>query len=288
MRILLTGGTGFIGSHLLGELLQAGHEVVAVRRSGSEPVIPLDQQPIWLERSLLQLTANDLAQVEVVIHLASAGVSPRQASWQELEQINVAAGLHLIQLAHQGGVRRIVAAGTCFEYGPEADAWDRIPPGAPLRPTTPYGASKAAGFLMLHAFATAHPIELFYGRIFTAYGEGQFSGNLWPSLRQAALAGDDFPMTEGEQIRDFIPVEAVARHLHIATERCDLQPSQPLVVNIGSGQGLRVVDFARQQWQQLGATGSLKPGAIPSRAGQMARLVADPIHLDPTTIRACL
>lgn len=281
--ILLTGGTGFIGSHLLAELLQAGHEVVAVRRPGSKPVIPLQQQPIWLERSLLQLTANDLMQVEVVIHLASAGVSPKQACWQELEQINVAAGLHLIQLAHQVGVRRFVAAGTCFEYGSEADAWDRIPPGAHLRPTTPYGASKAAGFLMLHAFATAHSIKLFYGRIFSTYGEGQFSGNLWPSLRQAALAGNDFPMTEGEQIRDFIAVEAVSRHLRIATERCDLQPYQPLVVNIGSGQGQRVVDFARQQWQLMGATGSLKPGATPCRPCQLGRLVADPIHLDPVT-----
>lgn len=287
MRILLTGGTGFIGFHLLGELLQAGHELVAVRRPGSEPVIPLEQQPIWLERSLLDLKANDLVGFEVVIHLASSGVSPQQASWQELEEINVAAGLHLIQLAHQAGIRRFVAAGTCFEYGSEAEVWDRIPPNAPLRPTTPYGSSKAAGFLMLQAFATAHPIELFYGRIFAAYGPGQFSGNLWPTLRQAALAGGDFPMTEGEQIGDFIPVEAVARHLRVAAERCDLQPAHPLVVNIGSGQGLRVVDFARQQWQDFGATGSLKPGAIPSRPGQMLRVVADPIHLDPTTNRAC-
>lgn len=287
MRILLTGGTGFIGSHLLGVLLQAGHDVVAVRRPGSVPVIPLEQQPIWLERSLLDLKANDLVGVEVIIHLASAGVSPQQASWQELEQINVAAGLQLIQLAHQAGIRRFVAAGTCFEYGSEAEVWDRIPPNAPLRPTTPYGSSKAAGFLMLQAFATAHPIEFFYGRIFTAYGEGQFSGNLWPSLHQAALAGDDFPMTEGKQIRDFIPVADVARYLNIAAGRSDLQPAKPLVVNIGSGQGLRVVDFARKQWQHLGATGTLKPGANPSRPGQMARLVADPIHLDPNCNRKC-
>lgn len=283
MRILLTGGTGFIGSHLIGELLQAGHQVVAVRRSGSEPVIPLAQQPIWIERSLLQLTAHDLAPVEVVIHLASAGVSPQQASWQELELTNVAAGLHLIQLSHQAGVRRFVAAGTCFEYGSEADVWDRIPPWAPLRPTTPYGASKAAGFLMLHAFAAAHPIELFYGRIFTAYGEGQFSSNLWPSLCQAALAGDDFPMTKGDQIRDFIPVAVVARHLRIGAERHDLQLAHPMVVNIGSGNGMSAVDFVRQQWQRLGGTGSLKPGAIPSRVGQIARVVADPILLDPIT-----
>jgi UDP-glucose 4-epimerase len=285
VRVLLTGGTGFIGSHLLVELLQAGHEVVAVRRPGSEPVIPLDVQPTWLECSLLDLTANALAGSEVVIHLASAGVSPQQASWRELEQINVAAGLQLIEKAHQAGVRRFVAAGSCFEYGAEADAWERIPPDAPLRPITPYGASKAAGFLMLHAFAKAHPVEMVYARIFTAYGEGQFSANLWPSLRQAALAGNDFAMTEGEQIRDFIPVTEVARHLRVAAERCDLQQTHPLVVNIGRGIGLRVVDFARQQWQKFGATGRLNPGAIPNRPDQMARLVANPIHLDSDTHR---
>ena len=285
MRILLTGGTGFIGSYLLKELLRAGHDVVAIRRSGSFPVIPLEQQPTWVERALSQLSANDLAGIEVLIHLASAGVSPQQASWQELDQINVAAGLELMQLAHQAGVRRFVGAGTCLEYGLEAEAWDRIPPNASLRPTTPYGASKAAGFLMLNAFAIATPIEFFYGRIFTAYGEGQYIDNLWPSLRRSALAGCDFPMTEGEQIRDFIPVEDVVRSLRIGAERSDLKPAQPLVVNIGSGQGQRVVDFARQQWQRLGATGHLMPGAIASRAGQISRFVANPIYLIPATTR---
>jgi nucleoside-diphosphate-sugar epimerase len=283
MRILVTGSTGFVGSHLLVELLQAQHEVVAVRRSGSEPVIPLEDQPIWLDRSLLELTANDLEGVEVVIHLASAGVSPKMAPWKELEQINVATGLQLIQLANQAGVRRFVAAGTCLEYGSEAEAWDRILPSASLRPTTPYAASKAASFLMLQAYSIAHPIQLFYGRIFTAYGEGQFGKCLWPSLRQAAMIGDDFSMTAGEQIADFIPVADVVRHLRIAAERCDLQPAQPLVVNIGSGQGMRLVDFARQQWKHFGATGCLKPGAIPPRPGQLARIVADPINLNPPT-----
>lgn len=284
MRILVVGATGFIGSHLLVELQLAGHEVLAVRRPGSLTVIPLEQQPIWLEHSFQDLTAEDLDDVEVVILLASSGVPPKHASWKELEQMNVAAGLQLIQLAYQAGVRRFVAAGTCVEYGLEADLWDHIPPSAPLRPTTPYGASKAAGFLMLHTFATNHPIELFYGRIFSAYGDGQFSGNFWPSLRLAALAGRDFLMTHGEQVRDFIPVATVARHLRIAAERRDIQPANPLVVNIGSGQGQRVLDFAREQWQELGGTGSLKPGEIPFPQGQLFRLVADNVHLVPTTL----
>jgi UDP-glucose 4-epimerase len=280
MKVLLTGGTGFIGSHFLVELLQAGHEVVAVRRPGSETVIPLAEQPIWLERSLIDLMDHDMAGVDVVIHLASAGVSPKQASWHELEQINLVAGLRLIQLAHQAGVRRFVGVGTCLEYGTEAEEWERIPANAPLRPTTPYGASKAAGFLMLNSYAMLNSIELFYGRIFTAYGEGQFIGNLWPSLRKAALVGADFDMTEGEQIRDFIAVDKVAKHLLFAVERKDLKLFQPLVENIGSGQGLSVADFARQQWQRFGASGRLNFGAIPNRPGQISRIVADQVYPD--------
>jgi len=281
MTILITGGTGFIGSYLLHELLNAGHKVVAVRRRGAMPAIFLKHQPKWLERSLVNLTSDDMEGIDTVIHLASAGVSPKQASWEELYQINVEAGCHLIQKAHQAGVRRIVVAGSCFEYGAEAESWERIPPSAPLRPSIPYGASKAAGFLMMHAIASRLPIELVYARIFTAYGEGQFSGNLWPSLRHAAVAGDDFPMTLGEQILDFIPVIEVARHLRIAAERSDVELAHPLVVNIGTGKGLRVVDFAMQQWELFGATGRLVPGAIAGRNGQVSRLVADPINLQP-------
>ena len=281
MKVLLTGGTGFIGSYLIKELLLAGHEVIATRRPGSKPAISLIANPIWLDRSFFELTLADLEGIDVLVHLASAGVSPKQASWTDLEQVNVAAGLQLIDLAHQAGVRRFVATGTCLEYGSEAGAWQHIPPSAALRPVTPYGASKAAGFFMLNSFASTHLIEFFYGRIFTAYGEGQYAANLWPSLYAAALTGADFPMTSGEQIRDFISVQEVATHLRVAVERNDLIPGRPLVVNIGSGTGLRVLDFVMNEWQRLRAQGSLRPGALPSRVDQTDRLVADPILLIP-------
>jgi nucleoside-diphosphate-sugar epimerase len=281
MKVLLTGGTGFVGSYLIKELLLAGHEVVATRRSGSMPVISLIENPVWIDRSFIELTLGDLEDVDTIVHLASAGVSPKRASWADLEQVNVAAGLQLIDLAHQAGVRRFVATGTCLEYGAEASAWQFIPPSAALRPVTPYGASKAAGFFMLNSYASNHSIEFFYGRIFTAYGEGQYAANLWPSLYAAALAGSDFPMTSGEQIRDFISVQEVAKHLRVAVERSDLIPGQPLVVNIGSGTGLSVLDFVMNEWQRLRAQGSLRPGALPSRVDQTDRLVADPILLIP-------
>jgi len=276
MRLFLTGGTGFIGSHLLAAALAAGYQVRALRRSpASAPVIPLPCQPQWCEGDLASLTAGDLAGVEAVLHLASAGVSPKQVPWAELVQANVAGSLRLLELAVGAGVRRCVVTGTSHEYGNAARRFAAIPPDAPLEPLSAYGASKAAAFQLLRTFAIERGLELFYGRIFTAYGEGQFAGNFWPSLRRAALAGEDFPMTSGRQISDFVPVAAVAAHLLEACTRPDISAGVPLVVNIGSGAATSLLAFAAAEWERLGATGRLRPGVLPGRPDQIERYVPD-------------
>ncbi|MEA5417521.1 NAD-dependent epimerase/dehydratase family protein [Synechococcus sp. BA-132 BA5] len=147
MRLFLTGGTGFIGSHVLAAALAAGHQVLALRRSpASAPVIPLPRQPQWCEGDLLTLAAPQLQGVEVVLHLASAGVSPKQVPWAELVQANVASSLRLLELAAEAEVRRCVVTGTSHEYGNAARRFAAIPPDAPLEPLSAYGASKAAAF----------------------------------------------------------------------------------------------------------------------------------------------
>lgn len=276
MRLFLTGGTGFIGSHVLAAALAAGHQVRALRRSpASAPVIPLPCEPEWCQGDLHSLTAADLKGIEAVLHLASAGVSPKPAGWDELVQANVAGSLRLLQRAAEAGVRRCVVAGSSHEYGNAARRYPAIPPDAPLEPLSAYGASKAAAFQLLRAFAIAQGLELFYGRIFSAYGEGQFEGNFWPSLRRAALAGDDFPMTSGRQVSDFIPVAEVADHLLAACARPDVAPGRPLVVNIGSGVAISLLAFAEAEWARLGATGRLRPGVRPDRPDQIERYVPD-------------
>lgn len=276
MRIFLTGGTGFIGSYVLVEALNAGHEVIALRRSSvSNSVIALPKQPKWCEGDLLNLKFPQLHGIDVVVHLASAGVSPKPADWYQLEQTNIFGSLQLILHAAKAGVRRFVVAGTSHEYGNAARRYEEIPPDASLEPLNPYGASKAAAFHMMRTFSIAEELEFFYGRIFSSYGEGQFAGNFWPSLRWAALAGDDFPMTSGTQIMDFISVRAVARHLLAACSRPDIIAGQPTVVNIGSGVPMSLLAFAKAEWDRFGATGQLLPGALQDRPDQLERCVPD-------------
>ncbi|KEF40947.1 MAG: hypothetical protein ER33_14280 [Cyanobium sp. CACIAM 14] len=276
MRLFLTGGTGFIGSHVLAAALAAGHEVLALRRSpASAPVIPLPRQPQWCEGSLGSIGLSHLERVEAVVHLASAGVSPKPASWDVLVEANVVGSLRLLELAAAAGVRRCVVAGSSHEYGNAARRYAAIPPDAPLEPLSPYGASKAAAFQLLRAFAIDQGLELFYGRIFSAYGEGQFAGNFWPSLRRAALAGEDFPMTSGRQVSDFVPVGVVATHLLEACRRSDIAAGVPLVANIGSGEASSLLAFAEREWSRFGATGRLLPASLPDRPDQIERYVPD-------------
>jgi nucleoside-diphosphate-sugar epimerase len=213
--------------------------------------------------------------MDVLLHLASAGVSPKRVSWEMLVQANVVGSLRLMELAAAARVRRFVAVGTSHEYGNAARRYQAIPPDAPLEPINAYGASKAAAFQLLRGFAIQEQVELVYGRIFSAYGEGQFAANFWPSLCRAAQSGGDFPMTSGQQISDFIPVADVASHLLAACTRSDVSGGSPLVVNIGTGMARSLLEFAEAEWKRLGACGKLRPNSIPNRPDQIDRCVAD-------------
>jgi nucleoside-diphosphate-sugar epimerase len=275
MKLFLTGGSGFIGSHLLRVLAKTSHQVVALRRSAaSRPSIDICIEPVWLEKPMNQLDATDFVGVDVLVHLASVGVSPKTASWQELFHWNVQVMIDLLEKAHTAGVKRFVLAGSYAEYGLTADQYERIPTDAALLPTSPYAASKAAGFIAAHTYAVEKQIELCYLRIFSAFGEGQFPNNFWPALRCAALNGEDFPMTPGEQVRDFVPVEQVANDILRVVEDCSIvQPGVPYVANIGSGEPVSMLQFAKRWWSQWDARGRILAGATPYRPNEPMRYV---------------
>jgi nucleoside-diphosphate-sugar epimerase len=89
MRIFLTGGTGFIGSHLLQQALAAGHEVVALRRPHAKPRISLEQEPHWIDGDLADDWSEALTSCEAFIHLAAYGVAEGVNDWEGCFQTNV-------------------------------------------------------------------------------------------------------------------------------------------------------------------------------------------------------
>ncbi len=274
MRIFLTGGTGFIGSHFVNQAHAAGHEVLALRRSpDSKPRIPLEREPVWVDAAMAEVSGNDLRACEAVVHLAAHSANVPYDTLERCLEMNVLAPLGLFRKAVSAGIRRFIVAGSCFEYGRAGERYESIPPDAPLEPTASYPASKAAASVAFHALACEENLELLILRIFQVYGEGELESRFWPSLRRAALAGEDLPMSAGEQVRDFIPVGDVASAFVKALSRDDLREGAPRIENLGSGRPQRLIDFARAEWTRFEAEGRLLPGKIPMRPNEVERFV---------------
>ncbi len=310
LRLFVTGGTGFIGSHFLNQALAAGHEVLALRRSPtSQPRIPIlapnqepgttnqerqhpddvgDHEPRtknqerphppalrWIDGPMPDVAAEDLAGCDVLVHLAAHTPNVPYDTLENCLQWNLIVPLGLFRRAHEAGISRFVVAGSCFEYGRAGERYEFIPPDAPLEPTQTYPASKAAASVAFYQLAVELNLTLSIHRIFQVFGEGEAEARLWPSLRRAALAGQDLEMTPAEQIRDFIPVEDVAARLLAACLRTDVRSGFPVIENLGTGHPQSLREFAETWWKHWNATGKLKFAAKPYREGEVMRFVPE-------------
>ena len=247
--------------------------MVATRRRDSKLPDEVSSNITWITKSLADVAFNDLTQIDVLVHLAATGVSPQKATWEQLFQVNVLDSISIWKRAIEAGIRRIVVCGSCHEYGRSGDDYEFIPVDALLQPVTAYAASKAAATQAALALAVEESIEMVLLRPFNCYGEGQHASNLWPRLRDAALAGDDFAMTSGDQIRDFVLVDRVASAFLDSCETNELTPGTPIIKNVGSGEPKSVAEFAIDWWRHWNAKGNLKIGAIPKNKNEVHRFV---------------
>jgi UDP-glucose 4-epimerase len=290
MRILVTGGAGYVGSHCVRLLVDAGHEVVVYDnlRLGHRAAVPaglLVEGDLAEEAKLAALMED--RKIEAVMHfaaLALVGESVEQP--HRYYQNNVVGSFHLLEAMRKAGVQRIVFSSTTATYG--APAAMPIAETAPQQPISPYGFSKLAVERMLDDYAAAHGLGFAALRYFNAAGaaaDGSLGedhrpeSHLIPIVLQVALGqrdavsifGDDFPTPDGTCIRDYVHVEDLATaHLAALTR---LQPGRGIKLNLGTGRGYSVravIEACRQ------VTGHPIPATIaPRRAGDPPELVAD-------------
>jgi UDP-glucose 4-epimerase len=290
MRVLVTGGAGYIGSVVTAILLAEGHEVVVVDdlSTGHADAVAPGAQFHQLSVAELGARVPDWG-VESVIHFAARSLVGESSTNPSLYwRNNVVGTVALLDALNAAGVGRIVFSSTAATYG---DAEQQpIPEDAPARPTSPYGSTKLAIDLALADYARAYgmaPVSLRYfnvaGALHTrdgrSYGERHVNEtHLIPNALRAAagsggtlsLFGTDYPTVDGTCVRDYIHVvdlaDAHLRALSAAT------PGVHHVVNLGSGQGhtvREVLDTVEQ------VTGSAVPVVeAPRRPGDVAVLIA--------------
>lgn len=270
-RLLVTGATGFIGRHVLPPLISAGHEVHAVttREDASTGA-----DVTWHRADLLEGAdvVRDV-QPEVLVHLAWY-VEPGRFWTAPLNVRWVEASLAVLRAFADAGGRRAVIAGTSAEYDWHSAEEHLHEERTPLRPATLYGASKHALHSVAERYGEQAGFELAWGRIFFVYGPGEPDGRLVPSVGRGLLAGEPVPTTRGDQIRDFMHVEDVA-----AAFAALVDSEVTGAVNVASGDPVAVRQVVDELARAAGRPDLLRPGALPDRAGDPARLVADAARL---------
>jgi len=273
MKLFVTGGTGFVGSYFIDAAVKNDHEVIALRRPNGNVSKSKSGKINWVEGQLDGDYGEYLKSCDALVHFASAGVSPKPASWDLCFEENVINTLKLCKNAIDAGIDKLLIAGTFVEYGNSGLRYDAIPSNAPLEPVGPYASSKAASFVAIHGLAVERNIKLSYLRIFSAYGKGQYKDNLWPSLYEAAISGNNYSMTMGEQIRDFISVEGVADEFVNSLLFDKVVSGIPMIKNIGTGKPITVREFSEYWWKKWKAKGELQIGEVPYRKNEVMKYV---------------
>jgi len=211
MKIAVTGASGFIGRYVLAELARQPVDVVAVTRDAARLAGPgMPGRIVEMDMATPGADCFDrLGRPDVLIHLAWDGL-PNYKSLHHFET-ELPRQFRFLKAMVEAGLPSLLVTGTCFEYGMQSGA---LSEDLLTQPTNPYGYAKDALRRQLEFLKTVKPFNLTWARLFYMYGEGQPDTSLYPKLREAVLRGDKaFNMSGGEQLRDYLPVEAVARQI---------------------------------------------------------------------------
>ena len=274
VRVLVTGGSGFIGSHLVESLLERGADLHCLLRPQSRA------DRLGSVRASLRVHRADLgdraaveeviraARPEVVFHLAAVGVTDVNVAPLLAVRVNVEGTLNLLQ-ALDGQYRVLVHVGTCYEYG------DNEPPFREEqwpRPWLTYAITKATVWHFCRQFVRSRGWPLVVVRPFSVYGPRQPSSTFIPACICAALKGRDFAMTGGEQRRDFVYVSDVVDGMLRAA-------SNPAAIgstfNLCSGHEVSLYKVACRVVELVGRPIAIRRGAVPYRDNEVWRLVGD-------------
>ncbi|WP_182049860.1 UDP-glucose 4-epimerase GalE [Changpingibacter yushuensis] len=288
MAWLVTGGAGYIGSHVVRALRTAGMEAAVIDdlSTGHREFVPTGVP--FIEGSLLDRTALDAAfgatAIEGVIHVAGykyAGVSVERPYHTYTQ--NITGMVNLLEAAREHGVDKMVFSSSASVYGNVTDGL--VTEDTPKAPTSPYGETKLIGEWLLADGARAHGLKYTALRYFNVVGSGtpelydSSPHNLFPLIFAAIeqgkiphINGDDYPTPDGTNVRDYIHVSDLAA-THVAAAQ-KLLEGQTIATayNLGSGTGVSVRQIMDAAARVTGA--GFTPTIAPRRPGDPARIVA--------------
>ncbi|OLB51374.1 MAG: UDP-glucose 4-epimerase [Candidatus Rokubacteria bacterium 13_2_20CM_2_70_11] len=276
MRILVTGGAGFIGSHVTDRLLADGHTVDVVDNLSTgrrERVNAAARLFVCDLRSARLDGAFAAARPEAIVHLAAQAAVPRSVADPRFDaSVNVLGTLAVLDAARRVAVRRVVYISTGGAVYGDTDVLP-TPEDHPTRPASPYGVSKLAGERYLECWAGLTGTPTLTLRLANIYGprqDPQGEAGVVAIFTARLLGGAECVVNgDGEQTRDYVYVEDVAD----AAARALANPDATGVVNIGTGVATSVNDLYRRLARQVGVTRPARHA--PARPGEQRKSLLD-------------
>jgi nucleoside-diphosphate-sugar epimerase len=296
--VLVTGGNGFIGRHLVRRLLRDGHRIALLQRSPDR----VDPRVAHIPLSRLDIEGLAAAlsgeRFEWVFHLAGYGVRPAERDPETMFQVNIEFTRAIVELAASWSPKAVLIAGSGSEYN--LDGIQRpINEDQLLETSRLYGASKAAGTSTACALATAWKVPFAACRLFGVYGPGEAPHRLLPSLIAGLPGQGRIPLSSGVQRRDFLFVDDVVEAFMTLAAALEAYPWQ-YILNVATGEPVSVRSFVKVAADVLGINEDrLGFGDIPMRADEPMLFSGNPARLKaltswmprvdlPAGIRRCL
>lgn len=239
-KILLTGASGFIGTHVRKALHEAGYEVVSLMRAPGGAMTPYPGERFLkgtlAEADALEKNLSGIA-IEACVHLAWEGI-PDYSSEPSMK--NMEYGFRVLRLCKHLGIKKLVVSGSCWEY---AEPSGRISEDAPLSYENPFKTAKNTLHTIAEMFCRENGIACRWLRFFYVYGEGQRPGSLIPYVVRELERGTQPALSGAFNQNDFVYVSDAAEAVCKSLDSMEGEPSCG-TFNIGSGQAVRVLDAA--------------------------------------------
>jgi len=279
--ILITGGCGFIGSHLAEKLVSLGARVSILDDLSSgnkENISTIIDKITYIQGSItdfetcLRATHNK----KIIFHLAAFVSVPASTEQPQIcHDINVTGTQNILEAARINNVKRIVFSSSCAVYG---ESTSTCYENTPLQPTSPYGYSKLMGEIYCKEYAQTFKIETVAMRYFNVYGDRQDPKSHYAGVvaKFSYNMKHNLPITifgDGYQTRDFVPVETIV-HANIILGACDKKYVQGEVFNIATGNSTnlyQLIDTLKQQHPDYNQATQL----MPARPGDVKHVSAD-------------
>jgi len=274
---LVTGGTGFIGSHLCRRLVKEGVEVYIIAKKGKNEYLIHDIRKavkVFFVDIRDYKRLSDIIkkiQPQIVYHLSAMVNAENDIDLiNPLLEVNLNGTINLLKgCINVGCVEKFVYVSTSDVYGYRTSAFvEDIIPG----PISLYGASKACAEIFCTTFARIYNIPVIILRPFIIYGGGQPPKMFIPQLIRSAIKGEDFLMTRGEQKRDFLYIDDF---VNVCIKAVLSKKAEGEIINIGSGKDISLAEVIKTVMSILGTPIGIRMGAIPYRQNERWSVRAD-------------